>query len=273
MDWNYLERINLRKKLMVDEAYSVLAAQESVKAAVDEFYVWMMGVYLPTRFPRAFQLTHDGHNLRNLVTGDVSPVTSLAKPLDALRTLGATIEDELLFLLPSPDGDGYTLQGYVNCFPGGFEPREKFNMKLRDIHIPVPSYKEKMEKSMDRFFERIEVGTFVKRANWSINTTDQLFVKKGNHLYGGEQEDPQEINPATTFMRCERQVVHRLPKTKALLLTVKTFLYPVEELKAEGAGEEMIAAIDGLKAGNAPGIHFYKRAGIWGDSLKAYLRS
>lgn len=102
----------------------------------------------------------------NLVNGDRVPVSpGRNKPLDTLRTLGGLVEDDLLFLLPSEDGDSYTLRGLVTCFPNGFDTSQKLNLKLRDIHKPVPEYKEKLEKSMDRYFSRLPVGKFIMRAN------------------------------------------------------------------------------------------------------------
>ncbi len=110
--------------------------------------------------------------LDNLVNGERVPVSPGGdKPLDTLRTLGGLIEDDLLFLLPSEDGDSYTLRGLVTCFPNGFNTSQKLNLKLRDIHKPVPEYKEKLEKSMDRYFSRLPVGKFIMRANvrtWSV---------------------------------------------------------------------------------------------------------
>lgn len=68
-------------------------------------------------------------------------------------------------MLPSEDGDGYRLKAFVACFPAGFDTKEKFGLKVRDIHGPVPGYKNKLERSMDRFFERLEIGRVVRRAN------------------------------------------------------------------------------------------------------------
>lgn len=70
----------------------------------------------------------------------------------------------------------------------------------------------------------------------------------------------------------ERQFLHRLPESRAILFSFKTLLYPLSEIKEEGLGEALAEAIDGLKLGNAPGFHFYKRAAAWGESAKEYLR-
>jgi hypothetical protein len=171
MDKNHLERITLRKKIMAEHMETVLGAENCVKPAVDEFYVWLVGTYLPTRYPSMFQLlpATDGKPgyLRSLVTEEQLPLLPPINPKDALSLMGGLIDDDLLFLLPSDDGDSVTLKGFVTCFPNGFNTADKLNIKLRDIHTPVPQYKEKLEKSMDRFFDKLKVGRFVKRANVS----------------------------------------------------------------------------------------------------------
>jgi hypothetical protein len=50
-------------------------------------------------------------------------------------------------------------------------------------------------------------------------------------------------------------------------------LYPIKDIKDEGLGEELAEAIDGLKGGNTPQMHFYKRGAVWGEAVKKYLRS
>ncbi|GAB1194713.1 hypothetical protein APSETT444_003959 [Aspergillus pseudonomiae] len=277
IDKNYLDRIQLRKRIMTEHPETVLAAEDCVKPVVDEFYTWLVGAYLPTRYPRMFQLRPSAGekqaSLHSLVTDEIFSLSPEQNPLDTLRIMGGLVEDDLLFLMPSDDEDGFTLRGFVTCFPNGFNTSKKLGLKLRDIHKPVPQYKEKLEKSMDRFFQRLGVGRFIKRANWTITTTEQLFTASGNHLYEGEEIPQEEINIDTARVRVERQFLHRLPQSRAILFSFKTLLYTLPEIKEEGLGDVLAEAIDGLKQGNAPGFHFYKRAAVWGESAKAYLRS
>lgn len=171
MDKNYMSRLQIRENTMEEKADSVLAATEAVKPAVDEVYTWLLSTYLPSRFPLMFQIQKSNpsnlefNQFQNLVTGKSHPLTPPSSSIEALRILGSNIDEDILIMLPSEDGDGYTLQGFVNCFPAGFDTRKKLLMKLRDIHGPVPGYKEKLGRSMDRYFDKLEVGKFVKRAN------------------------------------------------------------------------------------------------------------
>jgi hypothetical protein len=148
---------------MRDHHDIAIQAHPSIKPAVNELYTWLLSTYLPQRFPTMFKLTPS--HLLNLATSEYLPLSPPSDPIQTLGILGANIDDDFLLLLPSDDGDGYVLKGFVTCFPSGFNTKEKFGLKLRDIHGPVPGYKEKLERSMDRFFERLEVGKVVLRMN------------------------------------------------------------------------------------------------------------
>lgn len=51
------------------------------------------------------------------------------------------------------------------------------------------------------------------------------------------------------------------------------YLYPLQQIKDEGLGEELCEAIDGLKLGNAPAFWRYKRAPLWQEMVKEFLRN
>lgn len=71
----------------------------------------------------------------------------------------------------------------------------------------------------------------------------------------------------------ELQTLSRLPETRALLFSFKTYLYPLREIKEEGSGPEVADAIQGLKSGNAPGMWVYKGGVRWAERVCQYLRS
>jgi hypothetical protein len=165
MDKTYLDRLILRKKAIEEYPDITIQASPVVSLALNELYTWLTGTYLPTRFPKAFTISSSEPTLSNLATCEQIPLTPPCDSRKALQLLGENMDLDMLILLPSEDGDGYRLQGYVVCAPSGFNSKEKFGLKLRDIHGPVPGYKEKLEKSMDRFFDRLEVGKIVLRSN------------------------------------------------------------------------------------------------------------
>ena len=280
MDNTYLERINIRSDLFTQHPDFTIACNAKMIPAVNEFYDWTFRTYLPKRFPTMFSLvsTPTETYCKNLVNGHSMNVCPPADPLLALRILGEQVDTDFLFLLPSdkPEHDGrYVLEAYVNAFPAGFNTRNKLNLKLADIHAPVPHYSEKLEKSMDRFFASMPCGKIVRRVNWSITTTPDLFIAGGNHLYEDDDSGKlpeDEIEPEKCVLRAERQTLHRLPQTRALVFAFKTYQYPLSQIRDEGSGPALSEAIDGLGKGSAPKILYYKRGVVWGPKVKEYLK-
>lgn len=55
------------------------------------------------------------------------------------------------------------------------------------------------------------------------------------------------------------QTLFRLPHSGAIVFLIKTYMYPIQQIKDDGYGEEFAAAIEGLERGNVPDMYFYKR--------------
>ncbi|KAJ6083163.1 hypothetical protein N7467_007298 [Penicillium canescens] len=293
MDKTYKDRLALRKSILNQHHDIVVAVNDKPQTqdprthtAVSELYTFILGKYLPTRYPSMFKLRSSNSNplLENLVTGAIHPTTlSQSTPtIEALEILTQTVDEEFLILLPelSPENNEqpkYILQAYAACFPSGFNTREKLGLRLADIHKPVPGYKEKIERSMDRFFARIEVGRFVRRVNWSVTIATDLFAAfGGTHAVVGKKEaaiEPGKLNVDETVLRCERQTLHRMPVSEALVFAFHTYTYPIRQIRDEGLGEDMAVAVDGLRKGNVPEMHIYKKGDVWGEALKEFLRS
>lgn len=288
IDRDYLSRVTIRRQIFDEHLATVLGSTPRVKPAVDELYTWMMNTYLPQRFPTMFTLSKTSTTssspqncLNNTATNETLLTTPYADPSNSLRTLGSHIDSDMLILLPTetePTSDTntnptYTLAGFQVCMPNGFNTASKLNLTLSHIHDPVPRYKEKLEKSMDRFFARIAVGQFAKRSNWTITTRPDLYAASGNHASDGEEVVQEEIDPEHAWMRCEAQILWRLPQTKALVFMVKTYMYTLRQIKEEGLGEDLARAIEGMEGGSVPEVYQYKRGVAWGESARSYLRS
>lgn len=227
MDNTYRSRLEIRTQLIKHERHEVLACNPKAYPAVLELYTWLTNTYLPSRFPTIF--TAKDQSLHNTVTGTQLPL-DLSNAEEALQLMGENIDDEFLFLLPSDrheDERKYRLEAFINCFPSGFNTRSKLDLLLADIHTPVPGYQQKLEKSMDRFFASLPVGKIVKRANWSISTNGKLFCLAGNHMSADElaakerHGQVEDVDLGKTVLRCERQTLHRLPKSGALVFAFK----------------------------------------------------
>jgi hypothetical protein len=164
MDKNYHDRVRLRARLLAQQGATVHGCLPRGRDAVREVYGFLLGVFLPRRYPAMFRLSADGTAFQNLVTGASHPLEPPRDAGEALRVIGTTVEEDMFVLSQTPDG--HVSDAFVCCFPSGFDPSEKLGKLLRDIHGPVPSY-DKIGPSMERFFARLKVGKSVKRSNVS----------------------------------------------------------------------------------------------------------
>ncbi|KAH8892177.1 hypothetical protein GQ53DRAFT_647066 [Thozetella sp. PMI_491] len=276
IDWHYENRIQLRRQLLQTNRSQVLRALPGSEQAVTALYTWMMD-YLPSRFVDVFAIPddslHEGRCLYNKVTGDQIPLRPSAgsEPESLLEALGRQVEEDFLILQPDKASGEFRLRAFIGCFPNGFDWADKLGQTLSEIHEPVPNYEQRLQKSMNRFLGRLEPEKFVQRHNWSISAKGDLFAVSNVHLYEGEKVSVENIDCTRAYLRCERQVVHRLSGSDAVVLAIHTYMYPLSAIRAEGNGPALAAAIDGLRTGNSPEMYFYKRAPNWSQSVKEYL--
>ncbi|KAL1610753.1 hypothetical protein SLS60_002423 [Paraconiothyrium brasiliense] len=271
IDEGYLERINHRKELISAYPGTVLGFIAGGEEPVRELYSHMLTEYLPIRYPTMFQLSKNGRDFTNLVTSQMYPSQAAIDVKAALRTLGEIVEEELLLLTPSPSG--HRLVAYICCFAPGFNPANLLGQNLDSIHKPVPGY-EKIGASMERYLQRLEVNKPVKRTNWTVQQHPELLdCEVNDRIKDYEHTEGQEPDMKDTYLRSELQTLSRLPKTGAVLFTIKTYMYNICEIKEEGRGCEFAEAIEGLRKGNVPDMWDYKGASRWAEAVCKYLLS
>ncbi|KAF2398263.1 hypothetical protein EJ06DRAFT_532014 [Trichodelitschia bisporula] len=304
MDSTYLTRIQHRRALARTHGTEIMGHNPVARPAIHELYAWLFGVYIPQRYPSMFTLSPSGSSTTNLVTGESIPLSPLPSPAACLELMNAHIDTEFAILLPtssptSPVYDSkppaepepYHLHSFLLATPSGFNTPLKLSLPLASIHAPVPGYSTRLQKSMDRFFATLPFGKIVQRANWSVQTDTDFFKLAGSHIASEEPgmapagyeaseeeerawaEEAARVDPERCRLRCERQTLHRLPQTGALVFAIKTYMYPLREVLDEGLGGEMADAVEGLGKGSVPGMKVYKRGVVWGPKVSEYLRS
>ncbi|KAF5624809.1 uncharacterized protein FTJAE_10156 [Fusarium tjaetaba] len=280
------KRLALRRKIVTEHSNMVIASESCSEAAVKEFYEWMVKTYLPRRYPSLYRLEGD------MLVGPASTELPLDPPNDAnkiLRLLAENVDAELFFL--KRQGDTYVAKALILCYAFSFNPSLKLNKTLAEIHGPVPGYKEKLERPMNRYFTSLPKGKVVKRHNWNISIGRELFAPRENPLtvlplwlmgwikkvlewlgievlkMKSADLDPDEMN-----VRCERQTLHRLMENDdTLVFTFKTYQYPLRQIREEGGGPALAEAIRGIDRGSVPQIAWYKASVYWGQAVVKYL--
>jgi len=184
---------------------------------------------------------------------------------DPLRRAGLWVQEDLCWL--APDRDGHRLVAAFVAFPARWRLADKIGQPLGAIHAPVPGFAERLGASTDRLFARIEVDRPVWRANWSIVDDPALHQPETKTRYRAIDPAAADLG-AALFLRAERQTLRRLPRTRAVLFTIHTFVRPLGEVAADPA---TAAALRARLAEMPSAMRAYKNLEAVGAALNAYL--
>ncbi|OAA37820.1 hypothetical protein ISF_09905 [Cordyceps fumosorosea ARSEF 2679] len=228
--------------------------------------------YLTARYPKIFQCS-DG-SLANTLTGETFeyPATT---PTEALTTAAKLVQDDLVLMIENDDGN-YHLDAGAVCLPGFWRLSDKFRMSLDTLHIEtkVPHYQEKLQKSMNRFFKTMRPENAVVRNNFFIQLDDGLHWshrmgdQDGKDVASWATANSAGVTVKDLYFRSERQTLRRLPRSGALMFTVRTYFEPItavaEEPHVPGRLAEAIEQWDET-------VSTWKGKHHWADILLPYL--
>lgn len=192
--------------------------------------------YLPKRYPKIYQRTSTGMAVAGCEHVDfagVHPLVSVSK----------MIQDDIAIMIEGQDGQYYLRAGSI-LLAGFWKLEDKLGMSLPQIHNSgdVPHYQTKLQASMDRYISKLKVDKPIVRNNYFIQNDASLPWSKsiGEEFPAEGHHEPIGWDAATTIptihdlhFRSERQSLRRLPRSKAILFTIRTYIHPIVDLVKE----------------------------------------
>ncbi len=157
----------------------------------------------------------------------------------ALATLGRLVQEDFLVLEKDPGADEHRLTGGILCFPSRWSLAEKMARGLVGIHAPVPFYATSLAPRVQRFFDVIRPERPLWRANWVLHTYPELFQPSRTLRHS------RDFTRGEIWLRVERQALRRLPRTGAVIFSIKTDIAHLDSL-APDEGARLAAEIAAL---------------------------
>ncbi|KAF8865130.1 hypothetical protein BDZ45DRAFT_669020 [Acephala macrosclerotiorum] len=261
----YQQEQDLRRHLLKTNRDGVMqclpgaeeACKEALQAIID---------FLTRRFPSHFHLLKDRPGwICNAITNRTFKFSEPLQqhPLEIAAQL--VMEDiNLLMQGVGEHSNEYYLQASYSMAPAGWYIQERIGWPLWRIHHPVPMWNEKLKKPMEKFFLGLKVSTPVQRNNYFVQMDDTMFQQEpfpDSLLHAPKIENIR--------IRHERQTLRRLPRTRAVMFMVRTYLTPVTALKDEKDNLWVFR-----EAVNAwpPEMAKYKGRHVWGDVFKEWCQ-
>lgn len=254
----------------------VRAAPEAYPAACE--LLSELAVYLPARYPSVFSrnTTPTGDTITNLWSDETFPISLSqiqASEFDPMTISARLIQDDIALMIERPSGEYHFLAGAI-ILPGFWRLEDKFGMSLSEIHTSgeVPQFQTKLEKGMMNFFRRLKPEEVVGRSNYFFQVDDNLAWSTS---IGSEDGLPEGWSGAgvnsvaeRVWFRSERQTLRRLPRTGAVVFTIRTYFHPVTEIADEDYVPGRLAS---AVRSWGDDVSRYKGREKYGEALLEYL--
>lgn len=191
---------------------------------------------LATDYPQHFSLTIEGDqwtwenrllNIHNTFTfGDSSTL-----PLPPMEYMGRQVQGDFA-LMDQRDGDLFLDAGIVTC-PADWSLAFDAGMSFSEWHGPVPLAHEMgvFERAL-KYLTAIPVGRPVRRLNWTLTVNARMDTSPETYPnWGTDRASVTADNVGEkVHLRVELQVLDRMPRSNALMFSIRTFLISFDDL-------------------------------------------
>lgn len=212
VDAAYGGQMALRDALIRDREGAVVAMRDQARPATEEALEEAL----------RWAARHGGYRINGRGITRPDGVTVQPDPARPLVTLGRLFQQDICLM--EREGDQHVLTAAVLCFPASWTLAEKIERPLTAIHRPVPEYDADLAKRVQRLFDAIRADRPLWRANALLYSDPAL------HQPRREGATPRVTPPDAPFLRSEKQVLKRLPRSGAVIFSIHTWLVAREAL-------------------------------------------
>lgn len=191
---------------------------------------------LATDYSEYFSLSKDGDNWHwenkllgtkdDFVFGDSSTL-----PMPPMEYMGRQVQGDIA-ILDQRDNDLFMDAGIITC-PADWSLAFNAGMSFSQWHGPVPMANQAgiFDRAL-KYLTAIPVGKPVRRLNWTLTINPRMDTSP--ETYPAWAKDRTTITPENVaekvHLRVEVQVMDRMPRSNALLFSIRTYLMSVEDI-------------------------------------------
>ena len=196
----------------------------------------MLMTHLAADYPEHFRLTRKGNQwtwenfaldiCQRFPFGDADTL-----PYEPLEYIGRQVQGDFA-LLDQRDGDLYMDAGLVTS-PADWSLAFDAGMSFKQWHAPVPMAHQMgvFERAL-KYLLNLQVGQPVRRLNWTLTINPRLDSSPETfHEWGADRGRITAQNVGQqVHLRVELQVMARLPRSHAVMFSIRTYLISLDEL-------------------------------------------
>jgi dimethylamine monooxygenase subunit A len=177
--------------------------------------------------------------LRDLVREQLPAGWTVAVPAGChpLEEAGRLVPEDFCVHLPDSGTGMLTLTAGCVCFPNRWSLLDKLGHAVTAIHEPVPRYDPQLARPVERLMARLPEGRILERHNWAVVESGELHAPlrtaERAREWSGVDSDP--------WLRIERTTLRRLPRSGAVVFTIRTLTAPLDVVDADAQAAGLLA--------------------------------
>jgi hypothetical protein len=189
------------------------------------------------------------------------PIDSAGRP--PLLAAARAVADDLC-LMEKRDG-AWRLTALSLNAGSFFTAGQVIGKSLAELHVPVTGFHERLLTRVTRIFEGLRDDLVLERRNWSVVSSPELFMPDPAPMRAAIPAiDPARAAEALR-VRVERQTLRRLPRTGAVVFTIRVWIDPLSTIAAD---PQRLALFAQAWRAATPEFRAYKRLELY-DELMA----
>ena len=234
IDEHYLSEM-AERALVLEESPVRCLAMDHMDLACWDFIERSMDC-LSQDYPEHFSITKDGDqwHWENKLLGlsdDFTFGDSSTLPMPPMEYMGRQVQGDIA-LLDQRDNDLFMDAGIITC-PADWSLNFDAGMSFSQWHGPVPmAHEEGIFERALKYLTAIPVGKPVRRLNWTLTINARMDTSPETYpSWASDRASVTAENIADkVHLRVEVQVIDRMPRSNALLFSIRTYLISLEDI-------------------------------------------
>ncbi|KAL9586218.1 MAG: hypothetical protein Q9212_001043 [Teloschistes hypoglaucus] len=229
LEKSYVKRVTERKALFAKNGKQVLDYLPGSELGCKEL-MEMALQFLCARYPQYFSLTYStekGHVFHNRLLQNETVI----RDMHPLHVILENVPEDFAVMVRNPEDGYYYFRAGLLCSSLGWTVATKLGLQLKEIHKPIPDYKEKMEFSMDRYFAKLPTDRPIQRGSWGLEVDQPLFMPPGDPHEAYRDHQEADLDLSRIHLRVDWQTLRRLPLSGCIIFNFKALFTPVEEFR------------------------------------------
>src|SRR5436189_2735877 len=178
--------------------------------------------------PEALPLLHETLELTRSESGIPETAGLANSGLEFLKSIGAKLEPDLLFLKPNDQKQIQLLAGCV-CFPSTWNLAEKIGHPIEFIHGVVPGLNPTLGTQIQSFLSKLRPGIAWLRANWGLSRSPEL----NQHPHRNLPRLDSQVRLDEVWLRIEHQALVSLPHSGGMLFGIRIAVHPLPAIRED----------------------------------------